>query len=121
MASRIIQEVVRHVRRAAAPQAPATGADAELLRRFAASRDEAAFAALVGRHGPLVWGVCRRVLRNYQDAEDAYQATFLVLASKAAAISSGELLANWLYGVAHNTARRARTAAARRGARERLV
>jgi RNA polymerase sigma factor (sigma-70 family) len=92
--------------------------DEQLLERFIAHRDEAAFEALVRRHGPMVLGVCRRVLHDPHDAEDAFQATFLVLVRKAAAIGKRELLANWLYGVAHRTALKARAAAARRRGKE---
>ncbi len=92
--------------------------DAELLACFVKRRDAVAFAALVRRHGPMVFGVCRRILGHVQDAEDAFQATFLVLARKAAAIGRRDLLANWLYGVAARVARRARVLAARRRQRE---
>src|SRR4051794_37117283 len=95
--------------------------DGQVLERFAARRDEAAFEVLVRRHGPMVLGVCRRVLRDRHDADDAFQATFLVLARKAASIAHRELVANWLYAVAHQTARKARALAIRRRMRERQV
>src|SRR5262249_8620240 len=95
--------------------------DGQLLEDYLSRRDEAALAVLVRRHGPMVWGVCRRVLYHYHDAEDAFQATFLVLLRKAASLASRELLANWLYGVAYHTALKARATAAKRGARERQV
>ncbi len=88
--------------------------DRQLIERFAASRDEAAFAALVARHGPTVLGVCRQFLGNGHDAEDAFQAVFLVLARKAASLRQPELLGNWLYGVALRTTRNARRRLARR-------
>ena len=78
--------------------------DGQLLDRFVDRREEAVFEALVGRHGPMVWGVCRRVLRDHHDAEDAFQATFLVLARKAASVVPREKVGNWLYGVAYQTA-----------------
>jgi RNA polymerase sigma factor (sigma-70 family) len=93
--------------------------DGELLERFLARRDGDAFAALVGRHGPMVLAVCRRVLRNEADAEDAFQAVFLVLIRKAATIRPRGLVGNWLYGVSHTTALKARDLRARRSARER--
>src|SRR5271166_4736631 len=98
--------------------------DAELLERFLA-RDgvdaEDAFAALVHRHGPTVLGACRRMLPRSHDAEDAFQATFLVLARRAASIGRREQLASWLYGVAVRIARDARRRAARQGAGERRL
>jgi RNA polymerase sigma factor (sigma-70 family) len=95
--------------------------DGQLLTCYIEQRDEAAFAALVRRHGPMVLGVCRRTLRSPHDADDAFQATFLVLVRKAASVKPREAVANWLYGVARMTALRAKVAAAKRRARERQV
>jgi RNA polymerase sigma factor (sigma-70 family) len=110
--------VVRHIHRlAAGPGRPAAG-DRALLHDFATRNDQAAFAAIVHRHGPLVLGVCRRVLHNPHDAEDAFQATFLALAQGAASIRKQASLSSWLHGVAYRTALRAKRDAARRRARE---
>ena len=92
--------------------------DGQLLDLFIRQRDADAFAAVVRRHGPMVLTVCRRVLRNEADADDAFQAAFLVLARKAASLKRYSLLAPWLHGVAFNTARRLRRAIGRRMARE---
>src|SRR5262249_43168965 len=92
--------------------------DGELLTRFLSHRDKDALAALVHRHAPMVWGVCRRLLRSPHDAEDAFQATFLVLVRKAGTVMPRQMVGNWLYGVAHQTAVRLRTTAAKRGVRE---
>jgi RNA polymerase sigma factor (sigma-70 family) len=98
--------------------------DEELLDRFLARRDETAeeaFSVLVQRHGPMVLGVCRRVLGDAHEAEDAFQATFLVLARKASSVVRREKVASWLYGVACRTAKEARDRASRRRAREERV
>jgi RNA polymerase sigma factor (sigma-70 family) len=92
--------------------------EGQLLERFVATRDEAAFEALVARHGPMVVGVCRRLLDDPRDVEDAFQAVFLVLVRRAAAIRDRDRLGPWLYGVALKVAHRARQQAARRRARE---
>jgi RNA polymerase sigma factor (sigma-70 family) len=110
--------LVRRLRTATAGPAGDDATDAALLERYVESRDDQAFAAIVQRHGPLVWGVCRRLLADRQDAEDAFQTTFLVLARKAAAVSPRHPVANWLHGVARRTALKARALAARRRRRE---
>ncbi len=91
--------------------------ETDLLGRFAADRDEAAFAALVERHGPMVLGVCRRILNDGNDVDDAFQATFLVLVRRAGSIRRGVRLGPWLYGVALRVARKSRALSARRQAR----
>ncbi len=95
--------------------------DAQLLDRFAAHRDEAAFELLLWRHARLVFGVCRRVLHDLHDAEDAFQATFLALARHAGRIAKREAVAGWLHKVAYRTALTARGQRARRDAREKLI
>jgi RNA polymerase sigma factor (sigma-70 family) len=117
MAANQMSGFIQHLRRVLRDGAGLT--DGQLLGDYLNRRDEAAIAALVRRHGPMVWGVCRRVLHNHHDAEDAFQTTFLVLVRKASSIASRELLANWLYGVAHQTALKARANAAKRKGRER--
>src|SRR5262249_44406478 len=108
-----IESFLQQLRGPRAVDAP----DGELLRRFAGG-EGAAFATLVHRHGPMVLNLCRRALNNADDAEDAFQATFLLLARKAPSVRSPELVANWLYGAARRVSLKARTATARRRARE---
>src|SRR3954453_2803958 len=119
MATSPVSELIQRLRRTALVRDGAGMTDAQLLNDYLSRHDEAALAALVQRHAPMVWGVCRRLLRTYHDAEDAFQATFLVLLRKAASIASRELLANWLYGVARQTALKARATASKRRGRER--
>lgn len=114
MADGPLNRVIKDIRRATLQPEGGNVSDGQLLESFLTNRDEAAFAALVNRHGPMVMGVCRRVVHDLHDAEDAFQATFLVLVRKAASIGRRELLGNWLYGVAYRTAMKARTLKAKR-------
>src|SRR5262249_6146125 len=119
MATSPLSDVVRHLRRAAQVQEGGELRDGQLLECFVARRDEGAFNALVRRHGPMVLGVCRRMLRHPQDAEDAFQVTFLVLARKAKSIRQGDLVGHWLYGTAYRAALEVK--AARQRVKERQV
>jgi RNA polymerase sigma factor (sigma-70 family) len=119
MTSGQLHPVLRFLRQFVAGGAGGDTTDRQLLQRFASQREEAAFAALVQRHGPMVLGACRRVLQDPHDADDAFQATFLVLARKAGSLARPEKLANWLYGVACRTAARAKAQAVRRRVHER--
>jgi RNA polymerase sigma factor (sigma-70 family) len=118
MASGQLDGVLQHIRRLVAAESPGGGPDRELLERFVRQRDEAAFAALVRRHGAMVLGVCRRVLPHVHDAEDACQATFLVLARKSASIRKKDSLGCWLHGVAYRVASALKRDIARRRSRE---
>jgi RNA polymerase sigma-70 factor (ECF subfamily) len=113
--------LLRFIRKVGAAEPAEELPDSHLLARFAAARDDAAFAALVQRHGPMVLGVCRRVLADAHAAEDAFQATFLVLARKAGSICRPERLPSWLYGVAYRTSLKARVGAARLRRADRLL
>jgi RNA polymerase sigma factor (sigma-70 family) len=114
MARAPLQTVLQHLQTLAAARGTKDQTDGELLHAFASQNDQAAFTALVQRHGPLVLAVCRRVLHHFQEAEDAFQATFLLLARQAACIRKTESLASWLHGVAYRMATNARRAAGRR-------
>src|SRR6516162_11506 len=115
-----MNRLMDHLRRAAQTGDESLG-DGELLGCFLERREEGAFAALLRRHGPMVLGVCRRILGNVHDAEDAFQATFLILVRKAASVRPREAVGNWLYGVAYRTALEARTRIARRRGREKQM
>jgi RNA polymerase sigma factor (sigma-70 family) len=121
MATAQMGTVIRYLRRAVLRQDGAGRTDGQLLACFIGQKDEAAFEALVRRHGPMVFGVCRRVARNHHDAEDAFQATFLVLARKASSVRPRERVANWLHGVALRTALKAKALTAKRRGREKQV
>jgi RNA polymerase sigma factor (sigma-70 family) len=103
-----LRSVLHYLHRVAS-DGPAAISDAELLERFAQRRDEAAFELLVWRHGPMVLALCQRLLHQEQDAEDAFQATFLTLVRKAGSIQKKESLASWLYKVAYRIACRVRS------------
>src|SRR5260370_8651280 len=111
-----LNRVLQHLRHTACREGGPT--DGQLLQRYLDEGDGAAFAALVRRHGPMVLGVCRRVLGHRKDAEEGLEATFLVLAGKAVSIAPPEAVGNWLYGVAYRAAQKAREAGTRRRARE---
>jgi RNA polymerase sigma factor (sigma-70 family) len=113
-----LQDVVEYIRGLVVAPDFASQTDSDLLERFRVQRDESAFEALIRRHGPMVLGLCQRLLHDPQDAEDAFQATFLVFVRKSSSIAKPELLGNWLYGVASRTARTARAAAEKRRAKE---
>ena len=121
MAASQLNRVLLHLRRQPLSFPGAEWSDGQLLGAFIERRDETAFAVLVRRHGPMVFGVCRRLLRHQQDAEDCFQATFIILARRAAAVVKRASLVSWLYGVAFRTAQQARSANARRQAREKQV
>src|SRR5260370_6341126 len=112
MAHATLTAVLRHVR-SLLDERQSSASDAQLLDRFIRQREEAAFVALMHRYGPLVIGVARRVLRHEQDAEDAFQATFLILARKARSVRKRGSVGSWLYGVAYRLALKARAASAR--------
>jgi RNA polymerase sigma factor (sigma-70 family) len=114
MATAQLGTLLGHLQKLTAERCARQRTDRQLLEDFAACHDETAFAALVARHGPMVLRVCRRVLGHEQDAEDAFQATFLVLARCTASIRKREALPGWLYGVAYRTALKAKRGAARR-------
>lgn len=114
MATQRLGAVTRHLRELVAAQRNEKRTDHDLLGDFIVRNDQGAFAAIVRRHGPMVYSVCRRVLHQEQDAEDAFQATFLVLARKAMSVQRGEALPSWLHGVAYHVSTRARRDAARR-------
>ena len=121
MTTNDLSRFVQTIREAAMQYEHASLTDGQLLERYIHDQEAEAFAVLVHRHGPMIWGVCRRVLRSHEDAEDAFQATFLVLVRKAASVRSRDLVGNWLYGVAHQTALKARATTAKRRAREKQV
>jgi RNA polymerase sigma factor (sigma-70 family) len=118
MASTPLSSVLRYIRKVVDGPNSDLVADSQLLGRFVSHQNEAAFTTLVERHGPMVMGICRRILCNCHDAEDAFQATFLVLVRRARDIREPDRLANWLYGVAYRTATKAKADAVRRQARE---
>src|SRR5262249_13027767 len=108
MSSRPLHAVIQRVRRMVLFREAGSRSDEQLLDSFVSRGEEAAFEAIMRRHGPMVMGVCQRILGNHHDSEDAFQASFLVLARKAQSIAPRRLLGNWLYGVAYNTARKAK-------------
>jgi RNA polymerase sigma factor (sigma-70 family) len=121
MAASHMNTVLRRLRHAAGNGDGPVPTDGQLLERFIRQRDPWAFETLVRRHGPMVLGVCRRIAGNVHDAEDAFQAAFLVLVRKARSIVPREMVGNWLYGVAFHTAQKAKASAVRQRGKERQV
>lgn len=121
MAHGQLTSVLRHIRHLIGSHTATDQADGQLLHRFVHDRDEAAFAALVERHGPMVLGVSRRIVGDANAADDVFQATFLVLVRKAAHLRQWGSLGNWLYTVAYHLALKTRAQEARRRAREKEV
>jgi cobalt-zinc-cadmium efflux system membrane fusion protein len=117
MANEQLRTFLQRLRRVITPEGASDVSDAQLLERFVSRRDEAAFEVLVWRHGSLVLNVCGRLLRNAEDREDAFQATFLALTRRAGSIGKGEALGSWLYKVAYRVALRVRARAARQATR----
>src|SRR4051812_10408272 len=113
--------ILDHLRRLVTPGDFGSASDVSLLEQFADESDQLAFTALVARHGPMVLNVCRRVLGNVHAAEDAFQATFMVLARKADTVRCDDSLAGWLYGVAYRVSKKARRAGLRGPACQKLT
>jgi RNA polymerase sigma factor (sigma-70 family) len=121
MAMSQLSKVIKHLRGIVDQQEAQHTSNGRLLELFITQRDETAFEELMRRHGPMVWGVCQRVIPNSHDAEDAFQATFLVLVRKAGSVRPREMVGNWLYGVAYRTALEARKTVVNRRVKERQV
>src|SRR5262249_46533934 len=121
MATPALGTVLQHLRRALRRDGDADLTDGQLLERYLAGQDAQTFEALVCRHGPMVLGVCRRILRNEADAEDAFQAVFLVLVRNASSIRPRSMIGNWLYGVAHRTALKAQAMIRKRYVKEKAA
>src|SRR6266404_1516817 len=119
MAKAPLDVVVRHIRKIVDVQALVEATDEQLVERFARGHEELAFATLLRRHGPMVLGVSQGILRQREDAEDVFQATFLLLARKAGSIRKRQSVASWLHGVAYRLAVRVKAQRAFRKARER--
>lgn len=121
MAHRQFALALGYIRKLAGIPAGESAADGQLLERFALQNDEAAFEALMEQHGPMVWGLCQRILRDRQHAEDAFQATFLILSRKAGSIRRSDSVAGWLYRVAYRVALELKSKVSRRQTHERGI
>jgi RNA polymerase sigma factor (sigma-70 family) len=121
LATSVVDTFIGHLRQSLLLRDEGDRTDGQLLDSFIDRKDESAFAALMYRHSPMVLSVCRRIARNQHDAEDAFQATFLVLVRKASSVRPRQMVANWLHGVACRTATKAKTLRAKRQMREQNV